>query len=245
MPVFLFSCGPFFGSTRAAGRVHFDGKAYRGYRCDRSEVFDGFTWCLKRTEESEKRGPFHASYSILHSRDGTALYVNRFQEPAYWDDDDDEVQEDINRYTRKIGGQPRIRKMPARPGFPNGVIATWGKVSLEPVDGESRKISASGKSPKIGVLIDFIGNYERSAKNDLPVYRLAGGPGFVWAASFNSNGRGTLKFLAINPLALSMAVNLPPNPVPQPPTNPIPPVQKAPETPPDTPDACKKFPQLC
>ena len=159
-------------------RVHFDSKAYQEYRCGPSEVFDEFTWCQKRTEEKEKRGSFQASYSILHSRDGTTVYVNRFQEPAYWDDD--EVKDDIDRYARKIGEQPKILKMPSRAGFPNGVIATWGNVVLEPVDGESRRILASGKSPKIGVLVDFLGNYERSAKNNLPVYRLAGGPGFVW-----------------------------------------------------------------
>ena len=211
-------------------RVLFDGKAYREYRCGPSDVFEGFTWCQKRTEEEEKRGPFHASYSILHSRDGTALYVNRFQEPAYWDDD--EVQEDINRYAHTIGEQPRILNMPARPGFPKGVIAIWGKVSLEPIDGQSRKILAAGGSPKVGVLIDFIGNYERSAKNALPVYRLAGGPGFVWAGSYKANGRGTLRFLAINPSALLLPVNLPPTtqpPVTQPPTSPVPPTQKAPE----------------
>lgn len=232
MPVSPIKPDPVYSVSGLAlgARVDFDGKAYQEYRCGPSNVFGGFTWCQKRTKEKEKRGPFQASYSILHSRDGTALYVNRFQEPAYWDDD--EVKNDIDRYARRIGEQPRILKMPARPGFPKGVIATWGKVSLEPVDGESLKILATGKSPKIGVLIDFIGNYERSAKNDLPVYRLEGGPGFVWAASFNSNGRGTLRFLAINPSALSIPVNLaPPNqpPVSQPPANPVPPAQKAPE----------------
>jgi hypothetical protein len=219
-------------------QVHFGSKAYQEYHCGPSEVFDGFTWCQKRTEEKEKRGPFHASYSILHSRDGTTVYVNRFQEPAYWDDD--EVKDDIDRYARKIGEQPRILKMPSRAGFPNGVIATWGNVVLEPVDGESRKILANGDSPKIGVLIDFLGNYERSAKNGLPVYRLSGGPGFVWGASVNSNGRGTLRFLAINPSALPIPTNLPSTNqprLPQPPTNPVPPI--------GTPEACKKFPQLC
>ena len=33
----------------------------------------------------------------------------------------------------------------------------------------------------------------------------AGGPGFVWAGSFNSNGQGTLRFFAIDPGALLAA----------------------------------------
>jgi S1-C subfamily serine protease len=179
-------------------RVHFDSKAYEEYDCNPSEQFDGFTWCTKSKNEKEKRGPFMAYYSILHSRDGMIVYVNRFQEPAYWGEN--EVKSDIDYFSGKIGEQPtKILKMPSRAGFPNGTIALWGNVALEPVDAQSRKILAAGKSPKIGVMIDFLGNYERSAKNDLAVYRILGGPGFVWSASYNSDGRGTLRFLAINP----------------------------------------------
>jgi S1-C subfamily serine protease len=79
---------------------------------------------------------------------------------------------------------------------------------------KSQKILAAGKNPKIGALIDFIGNYERSEKNNLPVYRVSGGAGFIWAASWDSNGRGTLRMLAINPLELPTPANLnPPNQV--------------------------------
>ena len=31
-------------------RVDFDSTAYQEYRCDRSEMFDGLTFCTKRTE---------------------------------------------------------------------------------------------------------------------------------------------------------------------------------------------------
>ena len=104
--------------------------------------------------------------------------------------------------------------MPTREGFPNGLIATWGKVVLEPVDGNNQKILAAGKNPKIGVLIDFVGDYGRSTKNDLPVYRVSGGAGFIWAASWDSNGRGTLRMLAVNPSELPTPANLnPPNQV--------------------------------
>jgi len=87
-----------------------------------------------------------------------------------------------------------------------------GKVVLEPVDAKSKKILAAGKNPKIGALIDFLGNYELSTKNDLPVYRVSGGAGFIWAASWDSSGRGTLRMLAINPSELPTLANVnPPN----------------------------------
>ena len=39
----------------------------------------------------------------------------------------------------------------------------------------------------------------------LPIYRVSGGPGFVWAASFGPKGTGTLRFFAIDPGALLAA----------------------------------------
>ena len=37
-----------------------------------------------------------------------------------------------------------------------------------------------------------------SAKAGVPVYRLAGGAGFLWVATFDQNGRGVLQYLAID-----------------------------------------------
>jgi hypothetical protein len=61
---------------------------------------------------------------------------------------------------------------------------------------------AAGRSPGQGILVDFIGNLTDSARRGLPIYRVTDGPGFVWAASFNPQGRGTLRFFAIDPSAL-------------------------------------------
>ena len=102
-------------------------------------------------------------------REDPIVYVNRYQEPAYWGKN--EVTHDIEYFANKIGEPTKnIIKMPSREDFPDGTIAIWGDVVLERVvDTQSLKILAAGKSPKIGFLVDFIGNFERSAKNDLPV----------------------------------------------------------------------------
>jgi hypothetical protein len=105
-------------------RVHFDSKAYREYDCNPSDQFEGFTWCVKKKDEKETRGSFKASYSILHSGNGTTVYINRFQEPAYWSDND--VNEDIARYSRKMGEEPKILKIPHRSGFPDATICGMG-----------------------------------------------------------------------------------------------------------------------
>jgi hypothetical protein len=154
------------------------------------------------------------TYSILHSRDGAAVYVNRYQEPAFFGAS--QANDDIQRYSRKIGESPRITRMPHRAGFPNGILASWGKVELEPLDNDSIKALAEGRRPTTkGYFIDFIGNFARSAKEGLPVYRLSGGAGFVWAASYGPKRRGTLRFLAVDASAISPQLVVAPAPTNQ------------------------------
>jgi hypothetical protein len=183
-------------------RVQSGSSAYREYECGPSDQFDGFMWCQKTRRGKERRGSFNVTHSILRSRDGSIVYVNRYQEPAFWGPN--EADEDIQRYSRKIGEQSRIITLPSRPGLPNGILATWGNVVLEPLDNESLMKLAEGARPTIkGYFIDFIGDFARSAKEGLPVYRLSGGAGFVWVASYDEKGRGTLRFSAVDASAIS------------------------------------------
>jgi hypothetical protein len=181
--------------------VKFGSSPYKEYRCAPSDQFDGFTWCQKTRKGKERRGKFNATYSILHSRDGVAVYINRYQEPAFFGAS--EANDDIQRYSRKIGETPRITRMPQRAGFPNGILASWGKVELEPLDNDSIKALAEGRRATTkGYLVDFIGDFARSATNGLPIYRISGGAGFVWVASFDQRGRGTLRLTAVDASAL-------------------------------------------
>jgi hypothetical protein len=181
--------------------VPFGSSAYREYECGPSDQFDGFTWCQKTRKEKERRGTFSATYSILHSRDRAVVYVNRYQEPAFFGAN--EADNDVQQYSRKIGEPPRITRMPHRAG-PTGILASWGKVELEPLDDDNIKALAEGRRLTTkGYFIDFIGDFNRSAKEGLPIYRLSGGPGFVWVASFDQKGRGTLRLTAVDASALA------------------------------------------
>jgi len=42
------------------------------------------------------------------------------------------------------------------------------------------------------------GNFARSTKAGLPIYRIDGGPGLVWAASFGPKGRGVVRLAAVD-----------------------------------------------
>jgi hypothetical protein len=174
--------------------------SYREYKCSPSQQFPGLTWCQKTRTVREGRKDYNASYSLLHSQDGNLLYINRAQELGV--PSSSKAEQEIQRYSRKIGEAPQIIRMPRRNAGPDGIIAVWGKVSLEPLDQGSVKILAEGKSPKKGLLIDFLANFARSAKQGLPIYRIDGGPGFVWAASFDSKGHGTSRLAAVDASAL-------------------------------------------
>ena len=182
-------------------KLKLDSAMYREYKCSRSEQFDGFTWCQKSRRDSEKRGSFDLIYSILHAKDGTVVYINRYQHPAFFDAN--EADRDIQNYTRKFGGaSPQVAKMPRRSGSADGVLATWGDIELVPLDADSMKVVAQGKSPRKGLLVDFIGDFPGSAKEGLPVFRISGGAGFVWSGTFDAKGKGALRFAAVNAAAL-------------------------------------------
>ena len=186
-------------------KVPADGAQVRDYRCGPSEQFDGFTWCQRSRQDRDRR----ITSSLLHANDGKIAYLNR-QEPSSLDGR--QIEEEIRSYTRRLGSQPRISRLPRRAGGPEGVLAMWGQVDIEPLDAESISVLADGRSPRKGFLIDYLGNLTRSAQDGLPVFRITGGPGFIWVASYDVRGRGTLRITAVDTSALSPPVAATPVP---------------------------------
>lgn len=183
------------------GHVVFNSPAYAEYACTPSEQFVGHSWCRKKRNDTSPRGSYVSTYSILHANDGTVSYVNRSLDPAWFSGN--EADEDIARLARKFDAQPKLIPTPRKPGVPAGIIASWGNVRLDPVDQSSMDQMAAGQSVRLGIMIDHLGDFQRSAKAGLPIYRLGGGAGYVWAANWDEKGRGTLRFLAIDASAMS------------------------------------------
>ena len=184
-------------------QLNLNNAAYREYKCSPSNQFSGLTWCQKARTEKDRGKAYGAAYSLLHAPDGNVVYINRSQEPSFFNST--QAQQDIERYSHKLGESARLIKMPVRSGLPQGLIATWGQITLVPLDQASVKMLSEGKSPKKGLLIDFLGNFARSAKEGLPIYRIAGGPGFVWTASFDQKGRGALRTAAVDASVVATA----------------------------------------
>jgi outer membrane biosynthesis protein TonB len=207
--------------------------AYRGYNCTPSSAFAGLTWCSRSVAEKGSYGQKNASNSLLRTADGTIVYANRATDLTSFRQD--AAKKELQRLAQRYGA-PRIIDMPHKPKSQQGMIASWGDVVLEPLDAASMSQLALGKSPNKGLIIDFLGNFRRSAQLGLPVYRMTGGAGFVWATSFNQKGAGTLRFAAVNPSALSAPVSAPPLVAAEPTAQPTetqaqaqPPVQAQPE----------------
>jgi hypothetical protein len=177
------------------GHVSIGTPAYLAYRCNPSEQFMGLTWCQRQSEERHARGPYSSITTIVHSPDGTALYVNRYLAPAFFAGN--EAMDDVRRLAAKYG-EPRYVTAPALPHAPRTLMVIWGEVVLQPLDRARLAELAAGRNVRAGILLDHIGNFQRSASMGLPVYRVTGGPGYAWAASWDQNGVGTLRFLTID-----------------------------------------------
>ena len=90
------------------------------------------------------------------------------------------------------------------------VIAQWGQIELEPLNADDLADLASGKDVIQGLRVDYLGDFVRSAKLGLPVYRIAGGAGYLWAASSDQKGRGHLRLVASDASAYAPSVAPPP-----------------------------------
>ena len=153
-------------------KVAFRSKIYAQYKCESSQVFEAKTWCVRKQAENGPNGPYNSSMTILHDAEGTAAYVSKFVEPAVFAPN--EASAEIERLTRKFAARPNVKVLERRAGLPNAIIAVWGDVSLAPLDEAGVQLLAAGRSPRSGILIDYLGNFRRSAQAGLPSFASQG-----------------------------------------------------------------------
>ena len=155
-------------------RVQANDAGYGEYKCAPSE-FDGFTWCQKSRQQRERRRSFNITHSLLHSRDGRVVYVNRFQAPAFFGPK--EAEEDIQQYSHRLGESPRIIRRPGRAGVPDGILAVWGTVELKPLDSEALPRWGRTAARKINILSTSSGTSLALPKKACQYTALAEGQG--------------------------------------------------------------------
>jgi hypothetical protein len=170
-----------------------ESKEYKRFNCRPSEQFESSIWC----SFTELKGGVSISRSILHLSNNIVTYINKELSPASFTNL--EVINEINRLSREFNRPAHVYHSPKRPGLPEGIIATWGGIQLQPLAPEALAVLAGGKSPHLGVMVDFLINFHESARIGFPVYSLAGSEGYVWIARFDETGKGKLRFFAANP----------------------------------------------
>ena len=181
------------------GLVHPGTAIYRSYKCHSSEEFAGFTWCAIKHPLNGRFGPYDSWVTILHSDANTAVFVMQDVIPAFFSSGD--VEREIQRLSEHFGQAARIYTEP-RQDAAHSVIATWGDVTLTPVDQPTMEAIERGDPVNAGLVIDFLADSRKSARQGLPVFHMAGGNGYIWAAMVDDSGRGRLRIAAVNPSLL-------------------------------------------
>jgi TolA-binding protein len=190
-------CGPYVVDGLTLGqKIPFSGAKYKLYKCDPSTDFDGLTWCQREEPKVTSAGKGLFSSTIMHAEDGTALYLMANLAPVSISRST--AQKEIEELSKEVNENPAKVEW-ARPGMPDSVIAVWGKIELNALTrSEVEKIANGEPLARRGILVDTLGDLERSAKRKLPVYRIVGGAGYLYAASFDASGRGHRHYVAID-----------------------------------------------
>jgi hypothetical protein len=158
---------------------------YQSYACKRSDDFDEAIRCERTQTKSGRAGNVTVSSALIQAQDGSAIYIMVNASPVSLSKD--VVQNEIATLSTEINEKPaKIEWLPKDAAAPTAVVVTWGQLLLDEIDGEAAAEISDGKSPHLGVLVDSLGDLKRSAKENLPIYRIRGGSGYVYAASFGT-----------------------------------------------------------
>jgi hypothetical protein len=171
-------------------------KIFPSLSCSLSEMFESAYWCTRSQQQQGRNRAFTDTVAVLYSNTGATSYVAHLVEPAYFAPND--IEGELARLSHIYRQRPKVLTMPMRDGMPGGVIASWGDVTLERLSFEEIRGLANGINPKRGFLVDFLGNFKRSAQANLPIFAIHGGAGLIWNASFDESGKGNLRISSID-----------------------------------------------
>ena len=131
-----------------------DSEQYRRFNCQPSDQYANSTWC----SFTETKGSVSISRTILHLSNNIVTYIEKRLSPASFTSS--EAGREITRLSRQFNSPAHVYQSPKRPGFPGGIIATWGGIELQPLTPNDLAVEAAGKSPHRGVLVDFLINFQ-------------------------------------------------------------------------------------
>ena len=171
---------------------------YQSYTCKQSDDFDEAIRC-ERTQVKSGRAGKH--YRLQHAdpcsgRHGHLYHGQRFSCVAQQGSRAKRDRYALDRDQRKAK-QSRVAaegcgQRPLRSSS-HGGSSNWMRLTIDAADRH-----CAGQKPTFGRLVDALGDLKRSAQENLPIYRIRGGSGYVYAASFDTAARGNRHYVAAN-----------------------------------------------
>jgi hypothetical protein len=134
--------------------------------------------------------------SIFHSADYVVAFVLQEVAPAYFAPGD--LQREIQRLSKDFGQSAHVIKGERRSDETHSIIVTWGDVTLTPLDADNVDTLRNGHVIHAGLIMDFLGDAKASAREGMPIYRIGGGAGYIWNATYDDKGKGSLRIAAVN-----------------------------------------------
>jgi tetratricopeptide (TPR) repeat protein len=170
--------------------------ALQSYGCEPSDDFAQLTSCDRK--QTRNRGYSYSAFgSVMHDENGVIVFLEVKVTPVQMTKKD--IQTEIIQLSGEFGSKPQfVDWVAAGVDRPESIIVRWGQIKLEQIESDTSEEVESGQNPKIGVLVDSLGDVRRSAKLGSEIYRIAGGTGFIYTASFDKNGRGHRQYIAAN-----------------------------------------------
>ena len=208
LPVFALCAALMMIGSAHAGQYSVDGFVlgeriaptnpnYRSYACKQSDDYDEAIRCDRTQTKSGRGGNLTVTSTLIQSQDGAAIYIMTNAFPVSLSRAI--VQNEITTLSTEINEKPaKIDWLPKDARNPTAVVVTWGEIRLDEIDYDAATGVSQDKSPHLGELVDPAGNLKRSAQDHSSIYRIHGGAGYVYAASFGTAARGNRHYVAAN-----------------------------------------------
>ncbi|WP_158554744.1 cell envelope integrity protein TolA [Methylovirgula sp. 4M-Z18] len=185
-------------------KVLVNSSVYADYKCGPSK-FEPDVYCTRvKRDANSARGT--TTTAILHRPSGEVLFISNTTTPLTLSGE--EIDSEINRLNRIFGSQPHVVMPPDNVRSDNdAALVTWGNIRLRPIDAALRQTILAGGTINQGFLVDHLNDLKKSISEGLPVYQIEGGRGFIFAANWDRDGRGTIATRSIDQAALQPDVD--------------------------------------
>jgi hypothetical protein len=165
----------------------------QAYSCKPAPAFEQLTSCT-RTQPANLGS---LAGALMHDENGGIVFLKVRVAPVKITED--QIKKEIAQLSGEFGGsKPMVNWVDGTPEGGRSVIARWGQIKLEMVGQDYDDAVASGKYPAMDVLVDPLGDPQRSGQSNVEVDRMLGGTGYIYTASFDKSGRGHRQYVAAN-----------------------------------------------